>query len=366
MSLHLDISQIVGAMGALGLAASSLVDASKILPGGGVNKIGFSLIRAAIREILGHWPGANVISEKEIIKAARANWFNGMDLEKQKNALISLIKVDLDANNAAAIAAKMGMDPVTLAAAADRARKGDLTEINTDKPVLDRFDAVLSAMLDDAYERADEKYRNQTKAWAIVPALILAIAGGLVLHDLPAKGQPNAQAPQAATDRSPNNGVTPGGDGSKPKDTPVPGAAQPAPGATKPAASADAKPNVLECSSTPAQLSIRMNLDALKASMAKPPTNKPQQDAKGDASAAGASSDKKEAAAGTAGATGGSQRQTASGDDHEASTFWGSLDMWESLLIGLLAVPLAPVSKDLSSGLATIVNILQKRSLIPA
>ncbi|MGD0891522.1 MAG: hypothetical protein ABR923_08310 [Terracidiphilus sp.] len=39
--------------------------------------------------------------------------------------------------------------------------------------------------------------------------------------------------------------------------------------------------------------------------------------------------------------------------------FWGTNDMWLSLLAGLLATPLAPIAKDLSSALSTAVNTMQ-------
>lgn len=40
-------------------------------------------------------------------------------------------------------------------------------------------------------------------------------------------------------------------------------------------------------------------------------------------------------------------------------TFWLTKDMYLALLIGLLATPLAPIAKDLSSALATAVNTMQ-------
>lgn len=40
--------------------------------------------------------------------------------------------------------------------------------------------------------------------------------------------------------------------------------------------------------------------------------------------------------------------------------YWWTRDMGEAILAGLLAIPLAPVAKDLSSALATAVNTMQK------
>jgi hypothetical protein len=39
--------------------------------------------------------------------------------------------------------------------------------------------------------------------------------------------------------------------------------------------------------------------------------------------------------------------------------FWWKPDMFLALLIGLLATPLAPIAKDLSTALSTAVNTLQ-------
>lgn len=39
--------------------------------------------------------------------------------------------------------------------------------------------------------------------------------------------------------------------------------------------------------------------------------------------------------------------------------YWWSPDFWLSLVAGILAVPLAPIAKDISSALATAVNTMQ-------
>jgi hypothetical protein len=41
------------------------------------------------------------------------------------------------------------------------------------------------------------------------------------------------------------------------------------------------------------------------------------------------------------------------------AVYWGSNDMWIALIAGVLATPLAPIAKDLSSALSTAVNTLQ-------
>jgi hypothetical protein len=49
--------------------------------------------------------------------------------------------------------------------------------------VLGRFDLALTAILDEGYQRADQKYRNQAKVLASVVAVVLAVFGGWALFD---------------------------------------------------------------------------------------------------------------------------------------------------------------------------------------
>ena len=51
--------------------------------------------------------------------------------------------------------------------------------------ILGQFDVVLGAVLDEAYERADQKYRNAAKLLAVVVATVLALAGGWILASTP-------------------------------------------------------------------------------------------------------------------------------------------------------------------------------------
>ena len=51
--------------------------------------------------------------------------------------------------------------------------------------LLGRFDAVVSAILDAAYERGDQQYRNTAKAMAALIATVLAvIAGGIIFFSI--------------------------------------------------------------------------------------------------------------------------------------------------------------------------------------
>ena len=46
---------------------------------------------------------------------------------------------------------------------------------------LSRFDATLTAMLDAAYERGEQKYRNAAKFLAMATAVMLGGIGGLIV-----------------------------------------------------------------------------------------------------------------------------------------------------------------------------------------
>jgi hypothetical protein len=45
--------------------------------------------------------------------------------------------------------------------------------------------ARLPALLDEAYQRSDQVYRNWTRFWAMVAAVFLALAGGWMMHPGP-------------------------------------------------------------------------------------------------------------------------------------------------------------------------------------
>jgi cytochrome c biogenesis factor len=74
-----------------------------------------------------------------------------------------------------------GVDPVMLDSVATKATVGDQVTAQ-EIAVLGQFDAVLSAVLDEAYERADQRYRNAAKLLAVIIATLLAIFGGWLVY----------------------------------------------------------------------------------------------------------------------------------------------------------------------------------------
>ena|SRR5581483_3700651 len=140
-----DLPRLVTAVGGLGAAAYGLVDATKAF-GGGVNHIGFHCIRKAVDDLTAPEEPGKALSQKQIVAALEANWMSGTDLVRQKEIAKSLIKIT---------------------------RHSDAGDPN--------FDLIVTAVLDEAYERASQQYRNWTRAMAALFAIALAVASGRAL-----------------------------------------------------------------------------------------------------------------------------------------------------------------------------------------
>ena len=102
------------------------------------------------------------------------NWTNGRELNDQKAIAKSLLKLRLDSNTAAQFAKATGVNAVVLTQIG--------TKMSTTAPldpaetnVLGRFDLALSAILDDVYQHADQRYRNWAKLTACVVAILVGI-----------------------------------------------------------------------------------------------------------------------------------------------------------------------------------------------
>ncbi|HEY6257240.1 MAG TPA: hypothetical protein VIY51_15760 [Xanthobacteraceae bacterium] len=175
-----DILNFVAAAGGLGTAAMGLVDASKAFRGGPSN-IGFGSIESALSPFLAPLGAKSAAFGKaEVLQTLKANWLNGVPKADQKAKAKSLIHLGLSKGNAARLAAAAGVDPKKLASLAQKTATGDQPtqdEVN----VLGQFDAVLSAVLDTAYERGDQQYRNAAKCLAMLVATILGVVGGWIV-----------------------------------------------------------------------------------------------------------------------------------------------------------------------------------------
>lgn len=176
-----NILNFLGAASGLGTAAMGVVDALKAFRGGPSN-IGFRIIERTLRPFLVAGSGATIAFKPEDIAATlRANWLNGVAKAEQKAKAKSLIHLGLTLGNAEALAAAAGVDAGKLLGLAQHTATGAAVPAD-EIAVLGQFDAVLSAVLDEAYERGDQQYRNATKLLSALVATLLAVIGGWVIY----------------------------------------------------------------------------------------------------------------------------------------------------------------------------------------
>jgi hypothetical protein len=165
--------EIVSAVAALGTAATGLVDTTKLF-GGGVSNAGYAVIKQQIKpfdSLLG------AIPEGAAYATIYGLWINGAPIEDQKAKAKALIKLGFAPATVDAMEKATGLPATELKLLADKIAKGDdlgASEVN----IYGRLDAILSAVIDAAYEKADQRYRNAAKTLAAVIAIVLALIGG--------------------------------------------------------------------------------------------------------------------------------------------------------------------------------------------
>jgi hypothetical protein len=177
------LSNAILAIGSLGTAAFALVDATKAL-GGGISGYGFGHIEDALHDLfpanVNKADKSNPLTFGSIKDTLYANWLNGMALADQQSIAKTLIKLRLDAANAAHLAEKTGVSPAVLGAIATKYTDGTPL-LPTEQNVAGRFDLLLSTVLGEGYQRADQAYRNGAKFLTVVFAVLLALAGNWAL-----------------------------------------------------------------------------------------------------------------------------------------------------------------------------------------
>jgi len=164
--------QIIAAVGALGTAAYGLVDTSKTFWGGPSN-FGFKYIKNAMTPFRAALEQAD---GTEWTRIMRANWINGVSKDDQKAKAKGLIRLGLTKCNAGSLAAAGKVDATALIAIIGKLEAGTPL-IEPELNLLGRFDAMIDVTLDGAFERADQVYRNGSKACAAVVALALSVGG---------------------------------------------------------------------------------------------------------------------------------------------------------------------------------------------
>ena len=177
------LTGIITAVGGLGTAAFGLLEACKpVNPW--INKIGFGGIRKAVAALT---PGdanatspLNALPQNGILQSLLANWVNGTDLTSQKAIAKSLIKLHMSAENAGALAEQTSVDPAVFTSVATKTAAG-VSLLPHESDVFSRFDLIVTAQLDAAYQHADQVYRNWTRGLAAAIAVVLALAGGAIV-----------------------------------------------------------------------------------------------------------------------------------------------------------------------------------------
>lgn len=178
MDLSIDgIGSILAAIAALGTAAFGLVDALKALPHGGLSRLGFKHIRAALQPYAPCLDQA--LGNGRWLSTLRAYWVNGRPLDEQKAAARSLIRLGLTAATVPKLPDGLNIDKTRLQAVAGKLETGEeLTE--ADLNLLGRLDATIEAELQAAYDYADQGYRAAARAWAGALAIVLAVFATIV------------------------------------------------------------------------------------------------------------------------------------------------------------------------------------------
>jgi len=178
------LGQVITAIGGLGTAAFGLVDAAKSAFSG-INRVGLKHIHEVVSELAPEGASAggpvNALPQANILESLEANWVNGNDLASQKAIAKSLIKLHLSSANASTVAVKASVDPAVLTAVASNLETGTpLSQAESD--TYSRFDLIVTALLDEAYQVSDQVYRNFTKTLAALLAVALAIAAAWSLE----------------------------------------------------------------------------------------------------------------------------------------------------------------------------------------
>lgn len=171
-----NVTGMIGAVAALGTAAYGLVDTSKIF-GGGVSRIGLGFIKKAL---VPFQPALIAAVGDDWYDIVSAHWINGMPKDDQKAVVKSLIHLGLTVTDVDGLAKAGSVDSAVLKSAIKNLQAAtDLTAAEIG--VLGRFDSMIDAKLDGAFERADQLYRNAAKALAVPIAIALAVGGEAII-----------------------------------------------------------------------------------------------------------------------------------------------------------------------------------------
>jgi hypothetical protein len=185
MSLEaVSIGSALGAIGALGTASFALVDTLKILPDGGISRVGFVCIERAMQAFFPGQTRANAGGGiKRLLDELHGNWISGRPLVDQKAIAKTLIELRLTGSTAAQFAQATDVDAAMLKTIGEKMANGVQLE-PAETNVFARFDLSLTAIVDDGFQHADQRYQNWTKFAAMLFAIGLSVLGGASLSTL--------------------------------------------------------------------------------------------------------------------------------------------------------------------------------------
>jgi len=173
-----NLANLVTAIGALGGASMGLVDTTKMFRGGPSN-IGFGHIEDGLAPFLNAIASNPApFGKNAILRTLKGDWLNGAAKPDQKAKAKSLIQLSLSQANAAALANVAAVDAEALQSAVQKKADGGEAAA-ADTSALAQFESVLTAVIDEAYERGDQKYRNAAKSLAMVTSVVLSEIAGM-------------------------------------------------------------------------------------------------------------------------------------------------------------------------------------------
>lgn len=171
--MDLDLGQfgaLLTALTALSTAAFGLLDSTKAF-GGGVSNLGKGHLQRALTPFA---PALTQAVGPGWWDVVLANWLNGMPKPDQKARVAALLKLGLTRETAPVLAQGGRVDEKALTALAGKLANGAQL-IDADLNVLGRLNATMEALLDHAFERAEQQYRNVSRFLAGVIAVALSL-----------------------------------------------------------------------------------------------------------------------------------------------------------------------------------------------
>lgn len=170
-------TELVLATGGLGLAASALLDATKVA-GWGIARVGFPLVQ---QELDRYAPALATAIGPEWPELLKAHWINGRDKAEQKSLAAALIMLGLSPETAPQLQFPPLVDKAGFTAAVAQLQQGEQTLSEAQIAVIARFRTVLDSRIDAAFERAEQKYRNVARVWSGVIAVLLSVLVALII-----------------------------------------------------------------------------------------------------------------------------------------------------------------------------------------